>query len=274
MMTIFLERIALLLPWRKRKSRSRLHRITNRTVTVLAILYLCVLFFPNFLFAHSVRVGQFDVHSDRPISNNIRSVFGDAQTLLAASPFNSDDQTFDIFIAEDNWRRCLLNPRAAKASGAYFSGTDNIILNRCDIDANLCFNGLPKFNTRPMHSVIAHECTHSMIRKRIGLIRAFLLPTWKHEGYCEYIAGNPSFDTKRAIALLAEDQSHPSITFRYACWLLAVRHVLDDRGLSVDELCSKTLDFQDTLDSAVQSAKNNIGEKQLAARSTSQSRER
>ena len=82
---------------------------------------------------------------------------------------------------------------------------------------------------------------------------AVLMP-WKHEGYCEYIAGNPSFETRRAAELVAQGKEHPSITFRYACWLLAVRHLLDDRGLAIDELFSKEFDFQTELDAAVESA--------------------
>ena len=239
---------------RKRKPRSRLYRITNRTLVVLGIAYLCLVSFPNFLFAHSVTSGQFDVHSDRPIPESIQNVLADVKLRIAESDFYSDEQRFDIYIVEDDWRRRVLNPRAVKASGAYFAVTNNIILNRCDIDSDICFNGLEKFNERPMHSVIAHECTHSMIRKKLGVVRAFFLPTWKHEGYCEYIAGNPSFGLERALRLLQDSKDHPSITFRYACWQLAVRHVLDDRGRSVDEMFATDLEFEKELAGAANNA--------------------
>ena len=246
-----LDRLRRLIRRDQRKPRSKLHRITNRTITVLGIAYLCLVMFPNFLFAHSVRIGPFSVHSDRPISDEIDDVLDDVRRKIAASPFYSEAETFDIFIAEDDWRRMLLNPRASKASGAYFAGTGNIILNRCDIDADLCFSDLPKFNRRPMHSVIAHECTHRMIWKNFGYLRTFRLPTWKHEGYCEYIAGNPSFGVDRATELLIEGRVHPSITFRYACWLITVKHLIEDRGLTVDQLFSRPFEFETELDAAI-----------------------
>ena len=237
---------------RRRRPRSRLYRVTNWAVAVLGIAYLLLIFNPNLLFAHSLRIGPFDIHSDRPIAKQVRDVAANAERRLAASPLYADDQRFEIFIAEDDWRRWLLNPRGAKAFGAHIIFTGKIILNRCDIEANRIFNDRPLYNVRPLHSVIAHECTHRMIRERLGLLGALRLPTWKDEGYCEYVSGDPSFDTERAIEMLADGQAHDSPAFRYACWLLAVRHLLDEREVSVNDFFADDLNYEEELRAAVQ----------------------
>ena len=66
--------------------------------------------------------------------------------------------------------------------------TGRTVLNRCDIANDLSWNDQPKFNRRPMHTVLAHESMHQIMRRKLGLLTYLRLPTWKNEGYCEYIA--------------------------------------------------------------------------------------
>ena len=44
-------------------------------------------------------------------------------------------------------------------------------------------------NARSLSGVIAHEITHLLIRKKFGYWRNLTMPTWKKEGYAEYVAG-------------------------------------------------------------------------------------
>lgn len=113
---------------------------------------------------------------------------------------------------------------------------------------------MPNYNQRPLHSVIAHECTHQLLRRRLGIVKALRLPTWKNEGYCEYVAGEPSFDVSKGIKLLANSQSHPSPSFQYLKYYLAVRQAIDVDGISVVELMSQDISAESLVKQAAESS--------------------
>jgi len=229
----------------------RLYRYANRTVNTLVFTYVLLLFFPNPLFTHVARVGQFRIYSDRPISSQIDAIVEQATARLATSPFYDPTDTFDVFIASDYWRRTLLIPRARGAYGAslIFTG-NNIVLNRCDIENNTCFNDQPDFNRRTMHTVIAHECMHHLLADDLGILAYIRLPEWKNEGYCEYVAGDPSFDEAHGQELLRGGRSHGSHAFRYLTYLFATRSCIDDRGMTPRQFLSEPLDFDSSLEAA------------------------
>ena len=236
---------------RKRKQRSKRYLYTTRALNAIGLAYLLLLIFPKPLFAHSARVGQFRFHSDRPIPSEIKSVVEQATAKLSASPLYSATDSFDVYIANDRWRRTLLMPRSPGAFGVRMILTGNTILNRCDITNDICMNDQPKFNRRPMHTVLAHESMHQVIASDLGLLAYLRLPTWKDEGYCEYVAGDPSFDATRGQELIRSGKSHRSNAFRYLTYLLAVRSCLDDQGLQPRQFLSQPLDFRASLDSYV-----------------------
>jgi hypothetical protein len=236
---------------RRLESRSRLSRYTNRIVTLLALAWLLLVFFPHLLFAHSVSVGQFKIYSDRSIAPEIEEVIREATARLQGTEFFTDAVTFDIFIAHDRWRQRVLNPRASGAFGAGFVFTGNTVLNRCDIENDTCFNDREEFNERPLHAVIAHECTHHLLADELGMIKYFRLPEWKNEGYCEYVSGGSSFDKDRGVKVLRAGETHNEPAFRYLTYLLAVGDALDERGMTVVELFESDVSFESILEAAV-----------------------
>ena len=236
---------------RRKKQRSQLYRNLERVFTVLATAYALLLLFPTSLFAHSAHVGQFDIYLDRPISPEIKDVVNTATAKLKRSPLYSPEDSFTVYIAHDNWRRRLLNPRSSRSFGIASIVTGNTVLNRSDIPLDLCYSDLETFNQRPLHSVIAHECVHHMMAAELGIIRYVQLPDWKNEGYCEYIAGGSSFPLDRGSKLLREGKRHPSHAFRYLTYQIAVRHHLESDGLTVKELLASDVEFETLLNSAV-----------------------
>ena len=234
------------------KPKSRARKYVDRTLSVLVGIWVLLLFFPQPLFAYSVRVGRFTVCSDQPIPANIGSVIALADSRLTASSLNSSDDTFSIIIANSTWRRMLMSRLGTKAFGTSNTLTGHTVLNRSDVSADLCFNSMSNHNQRSLHSVIAHECTHQLLRRRLGFVQALRLPTWKNEGYCEYVAGEPSFDVSKGIKLLANGQSDPSPSFLYLKYYLAVRQALDVKGLSFVELVSQSLDAESLAEQAAE----------------------
>lgn len=218
---------------------------------MIALVYLLVLIFPQPLFAHSARVGQFNFHSDRPIPPEITSVVEQATAKLSASPFYEPTDSFNVYIASDRWRRMLLMPRCPGAFGVSMILTGNTVLNRCDIANDICMNDQPNFNRRSMHSVLAHESMHQLMARNLGMVQYVRLPTWKNEGYCEYVAGDPSFSVAGGAKLVRKGKSHSSPAFRYLTYLFAVRSCLDDQGKQPLQFLTQPLSFEESLDSYV-----------------------
>lgn len=246
-----IQRIIRAVKNRKRKQRSRRYVYTKRTFSLIGFAYVLLLFFPQPLFAHSARVGQFNFHSDRPITPEIKAIVERATAKLSLSPLYAPSDSYNVYIAADRWRRTLLMPRSPGAYGVSVILTGNTVLNRCDIEHDICTNDQPKFNQRPMHAVLAHESTHHLIARELGIVAFLRLPTWKNEGYCEYVAGDPSFDVTRGERLIRNGKTHGSHAFRYLTYLLAVRSCLDDQGLEPRELLTQSQDFQASLDSYI-----------------------
>ena len=238
---------------RKRRERSKRYIYTSRILTAVGLAYLFLLIFPQPLFAYSARIGRFNFYSDRPIPSEIEDVVEQAAVKLSTSPFYAETDSFSIYIATDRWRRTLLMPRSPGAFGVSMVLTGNTVLNRCDIVNNICTNDQPNFNKRPMHAVLAHECMHQLLIRDLGMIAYLQLPAWKNEGYCEYVAGDPSFDVVRGETLVRDGKSHGSHAFRYLTYLFAVRSCLDDQGLQPRQFLSDSLDFRVSLEAYVRS---------------------
>ena len=102
-----------------------------------------------------------------------------------------------------------------------------------------------------MHTVLAHESMHQIMAGKLGLLTYIRLPTWKNEGYCEYIAERPSFNIDQGVKLVRNGKVDGPPAFRYLTYLFAVRDCLDNQELQPRELFSQPLDFQTSLDSYV-----------------------
>ena len=236
---------------RKTRQRSKLYRYTNRVVTVVGIAYVLLIFFPSPLFAWQVDIGNFRIFSDRPIPSEIEQIVRRAAARLGTSPFYSGTESFHIYIANDGWRRKLLNPRASKAFGASLVFTGNTILNRADIKQDRIHNDQPVHNQRSLHQVIAHECTHHLLVGNLRLLQYLRLPEWKEEGYCEYVAGGSTIPPDEAMRLLVKAETDSSPAFRYATYHIAARECLDRRGMSVEAFFESEVDFHELLDAVV-----------------------
>ena len=73
-----------------------------------------------------------------------------------------------------------------------------------DFNSNLAYRNSLTNNTRILSQVIAHEITHQLVKRRLGVRRYVLLPTWKNEGYCEVVSQGLSDDLALQRQIFAE----------------------------------------------------------------------
>jgi hypothetical protein len=83
--------------------------------------------------------------------------------------------------------------------------------------------------------------THLFIRGRYGSIAAAMMPTWKNEGYCEYIVGDTSIPFEEGLRLWRENPNDDS-GYRYIKYQAMIKYLLEVERISVDDLFTKTFD--------------------------------
>jgi hypothetical protein len=226
------------------QKRSRLfgaYRITSIGISLLALAYLLLLNFPQPLFAYSTKYESYKVYSRQPIGQELTAVLESAETRLRRSPLYETSATRHVYLTDGFGVYALLSHKAYNSFANSVPFVDNVIINRSDVGADRVFVNREKNNSRSLSGVIAHEVTHLFIRQRYGTISASLIPRWKNEGYCEYIAGDSTISIEEGVRLWRENPSD-DMSYRYLKYHLMVKYLLDDEKMSVDDLFTKSLD--------------------------------
>lgn len=217
---------------------ARVSAILRRPTTVAGAALLAVLLAlflaPEVLaFPYEQRFGATVVHAERPIDARLQAELARADQLLRASPVNDPQAPRRLFLTAGGWRWKLLSFGSdAFAFRRPFSSA--ILFNRSDTAADRIFNGRAVAGERTLSGVIAHETTHLLVARHIGEWRARFLPTWKQEGYADYVAQESSLSDADAAAMRARGEAAPALFYydarrRVAAFLAA-------RGGSVDAL--------------------------------------
>ena len=68
-----------------------------------------------------------------------------------------------------------------------------------------------------------------------------MVPTWKNEGYCEYIAGDTTITLEEGIRRWRGNPQDDA-NYRFIKYQLMVQHLLEREGVTVDDLFNKSWD--------------------------------
>ena len=213
-------------------------------MVVLTALYLGLQFFPQVLFAHSVNAEGITFYSRQPLPADLAaSCAARSRQLLQASELAEPERPERVFVCDSPWLFALFGPTSTRAFAFSVPVTDNVFIAVADFPADAVHSGAPVYNTRALSAVVAHEITHGLIRRRLGWLKAALLPTWVAEGYCDYVAREGSFPEATGLALMAAGRGDASPAFRYFEYRQAVRYLLDDQHASFDQLVDRAHHF-------------------------------
>ena len=227
-----------------KKKRSRLfiaYKLVSIAVSFLAGAYILLLYFPQPLFAYSTKYESFQVYSRAPITPDLTTVLDRAEDRLKRSPLYDTSFTRNIYLTDSYGIYALLSHKAYKSFANSVPFIDNVMINRSDLAADRVFVNRAESNSRSLSGVIAHEVAHLFIRKRYGTVQASLMPTWKNEGYCEFIAGDSTITLEEGIRRWRENPTDDT-RYRYIKYHLMVKHLLENEQMSIDDLFTKSLD--------------------------------
>ena len=233
---------------KKPKSRSR--RIADALATALLLVYLLLLCFPQMVFARSVTYRNFRIYSTAPIDGSIYPVLDKAAQKLAGSEINDPQTLHCIFLCPSHAAFAFFAPMARTAFADNLPFSHNIFVNAADVKADKVTTGTGQHDRRTLSGVIAHECTHTLLAGRFGQVRMLRTPSWKQEGYCDYVAQAASFNRTEGARLLEQGGSDPSPSFFYFKAFTAIAYLKDRKHWTVFRVIGTPLSLDEVIKEA------------------------
>lgn len=228
------------------KANSRAYRVSRYFFITIVVAYVLLLSFPQVLFAHEISYRSLTVYSREPLNQNIYAVLDRVESRLATSEINNQEVKPKIFLTNGFSLYAVLSLYLGSNSfgkGYAVLPTNNIFINKSDLAKDLVFRNAPANNQRSLSGVIAHEATHLLIRKRFGYWRNLTMPTWKKEGYAEYVAGGSTLAYETGVKMWKENPKE-STGYQYFKYYMLVKYLLEHDKLSVDDLFNRDIDVQ------------------------------
>lgn len=231
--------------FKKQSKIYRTYRIFNYVFGALFIAYFLTIAFPQYLFANEVSHDKFKVYSRRSLDENTIKVLDSAEARLAKSSIYDESVARKVFLTDSYGFYSFLSNKAFRSFANSVPLLDNILINKSDAASDLVFMNRAVRNKRSLSGVIAHEVTHLFIRKKFGVSRTmFSIPTWKNEGYCEYIAVDTTISFEDGVNLWKENPADDS-KYAYFKYHQMVKYLLDDEKLSVEDLFNRDFDLKE-----------------------------
>jgi hypothetical protein len=141
-----------------------------------------------------------------------------------------------IFLSNSPWLFRLFAPLAGGSYAVSVPLTDHVFVAPADLVADMAYSRAKEFNSRSLSGLVAHEVSHGLVLRRLGLWRTSRLPTWIVEGYCDYVAGGGSFPEDEGLQLIEAGGTHPAPAFRCFMYRREVIRLIEEEGLTLDDL--------------------------------------
>ena len=221
---------------------SRILRRSERTLTVLLLLYAGLHVFPQVFFAHSVTTDGITIYSRTPLPPAAAECAKRAAALTHQSELAVPGRRERVFVCNSPTRFRLFSLRSSGAFAVRNSLTGAVFVADADFQGDTAHCSSPDYNSRAFSGVVAHEITHGLIRHRLGLIRGERLPDWVDEGYCDYVAREGSFPEEEGRRRFASGEDHLSSSYRYFKYRQMVRYLAENQRLSFAQIVARAGD--------------------------------
>ena len=191
----------------------------NTLLGVVGLFLASCIMAPQLLaFPYVERIGASTLYAERPIDRQAAArVLARADARLRTSPLYTAPVGTRVFLTSGGWRWRVLSV----GSGTSFGLTrpvsdlvsDAVILNHGSLAHDRFWNGKRIGTRRTLSGVIAHERTHVMVRRHLGLVDDIGLPRWISEGYADHVAGESTLRAEDVARLRAQGRSHMAIFY-------------------------------------------------------------
>ncbi|HEX8720168.1 MAG TPA: hypothetical protein VF736_05975 [Pyrinomonadaceae bacterium] len=230
--------------YRAVRNRSRAYRVLRYGLSSAVVAYVLLLNFPQVLFAHEVSYRNFRVYSREPLDGGVYALLDRVDAKLAASEVEAAGPRPRIFLTGSQGLYSFLSlyvERRSFAKGFPLLPPENVFVNRADVSRDLVFRDSTADAERSLSGVLAHEVAHFLTRRRLGYWRNVRAPSWKLEGYAEYVAGGSLLGPEEGARRWKESPADDS-RYRYFKYYMLVGHLKEVRGLSFAEIFDRDID--------------------------------
>ena len=225
--------------------RPSFRRLTKRAFLVfltLSATYVLLLLFPQPLFAHQLEHEGIILHARRPIPDAMRQTLEQVHARLERSPLYDRSQTFHVFICEPQWAFTLFARTNYQVGGiAHGYIGRHVFIRESDMDNDRLIgpSGRPVAADRPLSYFIAHELTHILQARHLGILRFARLPRWVNDGYADYVARD--IDLGKALNGLKSGarELDPQQSGLYLRYQLMVSFLLNVRGAALGDVLQR-----------------------------------
>ena len=217
-----------------------------------ALAFGALIFWPDPLFAFSLRAGKIVIASDRPIPTAAgERVLADCERLLERSPLKAQGREYRLYVMNASWRQRLFflpNPDAWGLAYAYPYG-GNAFLTGADFErGRVVHRGYVGTPPRTLAWLCAHELTHIIAGEHVGL-RRFFVPAWVREGFADYVGieNRLSFEELRdALGDRPVDDAMRQRYGSYPRYRLLVTYFIEKKGWTASQLLETRLTIDAT----------------------------
>jgi hypothetical protein len=233
----------------KRKVITWLLRVTLFLLLAVGLLIAIVLN-PSFLYAHQTTIGTFTIHHNDTLDEAFHMRLHEASALTRKSEVTHPNYKMQVCLGGSFYPSLIRRLLGQGFAWGFF----NIIVIAGTLEA-LANQHQSGWN---LSQLLAHEITHCLQFKKYGLFKSNPLagyPTWKWEGYAEYVArqGDDQKSLAHNIRRLIAAENTTGETFVYFAdssrtiipyyrdWLL-VQYCMDIKKMTYDELLKDKTD--------------------------------
>jgi len=209
--------------------------------------------FPQCLYKNRYRVENYTIYSNEYIDSSVVQIIDSVNFLVRNKLVDRQENTYNIYLNNSYFLFWFHTFLSKKPTGASNSVTSNIYIANTNLTQNYAYNftNSTASKKRSIHSVIAHETMHIILRKKFGFWNYHQLLkkcNWKVEGLCEWIAFNNIHIDREEIQKILNSKSYIDNPYdRYKIYRAMVDFLLKNECNSLSDVMTSNDDFEDVL---------------------------
>jgi len=207
---------------------------TLRVLSLMALLYLVSLLYPQIFFSYQYTKHGLTVYSHQPISTAVEQRLDEVYEIISKNEIYDPTLKARIFVCNSlGWYRLFF----PTFRGLYYSmtrqllGQRHVFIAMADLVRNKTGSPDTEKSWRSFTGVCAHELFHLLIANAVEKRGYVHPPKWIEEGYCEYASGNISLPESIGLNMILNSPS-----FEYYKRNKTVKYLIEQKGLDFDSL--------------------------------------
>ncbi len=217
-------------------------RRTEQTISIFLLLFISLIFYPNFFFPHLITHSGFTVYSTENIPSDIETEIDIIYSKIKKSHYFQENSEFKIFICNSKSLFAFFVPLSSKSFGVTYPFLNRIFIAKVDFVKKQSLSFQEGNRIRTFNGVVTHEVNHVMMNRLLSIYSLLKTPAWITEGYSDYIAGESSFSLENNINLLLEKgvEAEENESFKYFLYRHMIDYLINCKKQSIEDIINQS----------------------------------